>query len=65
MKRKKLKIAIFHLGFFFSGGGEKLVLEEAEELIKRGHDVSLFAPVIDRIDCFPDIISTNKTIVSP
>ena len=56
MKRKKLKIAIFHLGFFFSGGGEKLVLEEAEELIKRGHDVSLFAPVIDRIDCFPDII---------
>lgn len=60
MKVKKLKIAIFHLGFFFSGGGEKLVLEEAGELIKRGHDVSLFAPVIDREDCFPDIIKKIK-----
>lgn len=56
MKKKKLKIAIFHLGFFFSGGGEKLVLEEAAGLTKRGHEVSLFAPVIDKEDCFPDLI---------
>lgn len=57
---KKLNIAIFHLGFFFSGGGEKLVLEEAKLLKKRGHNVSIFAPVIDRKRCFPDIIRRFK-----
>lgn len=60
MNKKKLKIAVFHLGFFFSGGGEKLVLEEAGELMKRGWDVSLFAPVVDKEDCFPDIIKRFK-----
>lgn len=56
MKKNKIKIAIFHLGFFFSGGGEKLVLEETAELTKRGYEVSLFAPVVDKKDCFPDLI---------
>lgn len=56
MKKKKLKIAVFHLGFFFSGGGEKLVLEETAGLTSRGHKVSLFAPVVDKKDCFPDLI---------
>jgi glycosyltransferase involved in cell wall biosynthesis len=60
MKNKKLKIAIFHLGFFFSGGGEKLVLEEAAGLTKRGHEVSLFAPVVDKEDCFPDLIRKTR-----
>lgn len=55
-----MKIAIFHLGFFFSGGGEKLVLEEAAGLTKRGHEVTLFAPVIDKEDCFPDLIKKVK-----
>jgi len=59
-KKKKLKIAIFHLGFFFSGGGEKLVLEEAAGLTKKGHQVTLFAPVIDKQDCFPDLIKKVK-----
>lgn len=60
MKEKKLKIAVFHLGFFFSGGGEKLVLEETAELTKRGHEVSLFAPVVDKKNCFPDLIKKVK-----
>lgn len=53
---KKLNIAIFHLGFFFSGGGEKLVINEAIGLAKRGHKVDIYAPVIDKKKCFPDII---------
>lgn len=55
-----MKIAIFHLGFFFSGGGEKLVLEEAFDLTKRGHEVALFAPVVDKKACFPDLIKKAK-----
>ena len=58
--KKKLKIAIFHLGFFFSGGGEKLVLQEALGLTKRGHEVSLFAPVVSKKDCFPDLTKNVK-----
>lgn len=53
---KKLRIAIFHLGFFFSGGGEKLVIEEAMGLKGRGHEVDIFAPVLDPKRCFPDLI---------
>ena len=58
--RKKLKIAIFHLAFIYSGGGEKLVLEEAKGLKKLGHDVTIFTPVINRQKCFPDIIGKFK-----
>jgi len=52
-----LRIAIFHLGFFYSGGGEKLVLEEARELRARGHQVEVYAPIVDREACFPDLIA--------
>jgi len=56
MKKKKLKIAILHLAFTYSGGGEKLVLEEARGLKERGHEVAIFTPVLNRKKCFPDII---------
>lgn len=55
-RHSKLKIAIFHLAFIYSGGGEKLVLEEAGGLKERGHQVTILAPVVDRKNCFPDII---------
>lgn len=54
--RKRLKIAIFHLAFIYSGGGEKLVLEEARGLEKGGHEVTIFIPILDKKKCFPDII---------
>jgi glycosyltransferase involved in cell wall biosynthesis len=57
MKRKKLKIAIFHLAFFYSGGGERLVLEEIKGLQKRGHQITCFTPVLEKRLCFPDIIN--------
>jgi glycosyltransferase involved in cell wall biosynthesis len=52
-----LRIAIFHLGFFYSGGGEKLVLQEARELRARGHDVEVYAPIVDTAACFPDLMA--------
>lgn len=57
LRCKPLKTAIFHLSFIYSGGGERLVLEEAKGLKKRGHEVTIFAPVVDRERCFPDIIN--------
>src|SRR3972149_4191051 len=60
---KKLKIAVFHLGFFFSGGGERLVIEEALGLSRMGHSVDLYGPVIDAKKCFPDLI--RKVNVKP
>ena len=50
-----LKIAIFHFGFFYSGGEEKLVLEEIRGLRALGHEVTCFAPYVDREGCFPDV----------
>lgn len=53
-ERRKLSIAVFHFGFFYSGGGEKLVLEEVRGLKALGHDVTCYAPYVDREGCFPD-----------
>lgn len=54
---RTLRIAIFHLGFFYSGGGEKLVLEQARELRARDHSVAVYAPVVDMAACFPDLMA--------
>jgi len=56
---RPLSIAIFHMGFFFSGGGEKLVLLEALELRRRGHDVRVYAPIVDREHCLPDLLERS------
>lgn len=52
-----MRIAIFHLGFFYSGGGEKLVLQEVRELRARGHDVEVYAPIVDAAACFPELLA--------
>jgi glycosyltransferase involved in cell wall biosynthesis len=54
IQKRGLSIALFHFGFFYSGGGEKLVLEEVRGLRKMGHEVTCFAPYVDRRRCFPD-----------
>lgn len=59
-KDKKLNIAIFHLAFIYSGGGEKLVLQEYDGLKKLGHKVSIFTTVIDKKRSFPDIVNKYK-----
>ncbi|MCK4790562.1 MAG: glycosyltransferase family 4 protein [Desulfobacteraceae bacterium] len=67
MQTRKLKIALFHFGFFYSGGGEKLVLEEVKGLRRMGHEVTCFAPYVDRRHCFPDWpeIREIKTLLPP
>jgi len=62
-----MKIAIFHLGFFYSGGGEKLVLEEIRGLRALGHRVTCFAPYVDREGCFPDVpeMAEIRTLLPP
>jgi len=54
---KPLKIAVFHCGFAYSGGGERLVLEEVLGLRRLGHEVVCYAPTLDRQACFPDLIA--------
>lgn len=52
----KVKVTIFHCGFIYTGGGERIVIEEVLELRKRGYEVSCFAPTFDPQLCYPDII---------
>ena len=54
--KESLKIAVFHCGFAYSGGGERLVLEEVMGLRRLGHNVICYAPTLDRETCFPDFI---------
>jgi glycosyltransferase involved in cell wall biosynthesis len=58
MRESKLKIAVFHCGFAYSGGGERIVLEEVAGLRRLGHEVLCYAPTLDRELCYPDIIDS-------
>jgi len=55
MNNRSLRIAIFHLGFFYSGGGEKLILKEIRGLRKLGYEINCFAPFVDKRNCYPDL----------
>src|SRR5437016_9276131 len=50
------RVAVFHCGFTYAGGGERLVIEEVLGLRRRGYDVECYAPTIDASRCYPDII---------
>ncbi|MFQ5921690.1 MAG: glycosyltransferase family 4 protein [Anaerolineales bacterium] len=54
--KESLNIAVFHCGFAYSGGGERLVLEEVMGLRRLGHSVVCYAPTLDEKACFPDFI---------
>jgi len=56
VSKKKIKITIFHCTLIYTGGGERIVLGQLEELRKRGYETACFVPVIDRDKCYPDII---------
>jgi len=55
-----MKVAIFHMGFMYTGGGERVVIEETAALRERGYEVDVFAAAIDEKECFPDLIGTLK-----
>ena len=54
--KNKGKVAIFHCGFIYSGGGERIVLEEARGLKKRGWDVEVYAPTLNAKKCYPEMV---------
>jgi glycosyltransferase involved in cell wall biosynthesis len=55
MKRRP-KITIFHCSFIYTGGGERIAFGQIEGLKKRGYEVTCFAPTVDKLKCYPDII---------
>lgn len=48
-----IRIALFHCGFTYSGGGERIVLEEAKVLRKEGYHMEVWAPTLDAKKCYP------------
>lgn len=55
-KKKTLHIALVHCGFAYSGGGERLIIEEARGLVKKGHHVDVFVPTWNKALCYPDVL---------
>jgi len=51
-----LRLAVIHCGFTYSGGGERLVLEQVLALRRRGFTVDCYAPTVDEDACFPELI---------
>ena len=50
------QIAVFHCGFTYSGGGERIVIEEVMGLRRRGYSVECYAPTVDASRCYPDLL---------
>jgi glycosyltransferase involved in cell wall biosynthesis len=50
------RIAVFHCGFTYSGGGERIVIEEVLGLRRRRYEVECYAPTVDQSRCYPDLI---------
>jgi uncharacterized protein (TIRG00374 family) len=50
------RIAVFHCGFTYSGGGERIVIEEVLGLRRRGFEVECYAPTVDASRCYPDLM---------
>jgi glycosyltransferase involved in cell wall biosynthesis len=50
------RVAVFHCGFTYSGGGERIVIEEVLGLRRRGFEVECYAPTVDQARCYPDLI---------
>ena len=55
-----MKINIVHMGFFYSGGGERVAIEQARGLRKRGHEVKILAPIIHWDKCYPEMLAEVK-----
>lgn len=55
-----LRLAVIHCGFTYSGGGERLVLEQVLALRRRGFTVDCYAPTVDETACFPDLMAEVK-----
>jgi glycosyltransferase involved in cell wall biosynthesis len=54
--RAPARIAVLHCGFIYSGGGERIVIEEVLGLRRLGYEVDCFAPTVDARACYPDLL---------
>jgi len=52
-----MRINILHMGFFYSGGGERVALMQARLLRERGHKVKVFSSVVRWDKCYPDLLA--------
>ncbi len=52
-----MRVNIVHMGFFYSGGGERVAIQQALGLRKRGHTVRVFSPIIYADKSFPDLLA--------
>jgi glycosyltransferase involved in cell wall biosynthesis len=52
-----MRITIIHCSFIYTGGGERIILEQIKHLRTLGYDVECYAPIYDPSRCFPDIIT--------
>src|SRR3989344_3878118 len=66
-QRRGKKVAIFHCGFIYSGGGERIVIEEALGLKKRGFEVIVRTPTLNPTRCYPDLLPNidAQTLLPP
>ena len=55
-----MRINIIHWAFMYSGGGERVILKQAELLRKRGHRVRVFSPIIRWAKSFPQWLAKVK-----
>jgi glycosyltransferase involved in cell wall biosynthesis len=55
-RQRARRIAVCHCSFTYSGGGERIVLEEVLGLRAQGYEVECFAPTVDVDACYPEMI---------
>ncbi|HEV2953772.1 MAG TPA: glycosyltransferase family 4 protein [Candidatus Dormibacteraeota bacterium] len=60
MNKTHLRIAVLHCGFTYSGGGERIVIEQVLGLRRRGHEVKCFAPTVSPARSYPDLLPALK-----
>jgi len=59
-----MKIAIIHgPGFYYNGGGERIVIEETKGLRERGYNVDVYTTHLESQHCFPE--ETGKLGITP
>ena len=59
-----MKIAIVHgPGFYYNGGGERIVIEETKGLRERGYNVDVYSTHVETAHCFPE--ETEKLGIIP
>ncbi|OIP74474.1 MAG: hypothetical protein AUK08_01665 [Candidatus Pacebacteria bacterium CG2_30_36_39] len=65
MKKNKLNIALVHPLLDMYGGAERQILNLLDELIKKGHNVTLYTYFYDEKNCYPNLVKKlKKNIVS-